>query len=222
CELQVVANSTGFSPDTPALHAPIARITEVPTIFAPVAEGGIMAKAASLDVFHCLRAPGEVSLAGGVFVIVRCDDAETWDLLLGKGHVLSRDGRRAMMYIPRHLLGLEAATSVLDAVVHGRSTGAQQPRPNLDLVVRATRNLLAGSLLEMGGHHHSIDGTAAELVPAAPLGAGVPVPFYLAANRRLVRDVAAGQAICFDDIVVDPTSELLALRRQQDAAFFPV
>jgi predicted homoserine dehydrogenase-like protein len=221
CELQVVANSTGLAPDTPALHAPIARITEVPTIFAPVAEGGIMAKAASLDVFHCLRAPGEVSLAGGVFVIVRCDDAETWDLLLGKGHVLSRDGRRAMMSIPRHLLGLEAATSVLDAVVHARSTGAQQPRPTLDLVVRATRNLRAGGVLEMGGHHHSIDGTAAELVPAAPLGAGVPVPFYLAANRRLVRDVAAGQAICFDDIEVEAHSELLALRRQQDAAFFP-
>lgn len=221
CELLVVANSTGLVPDRKNLHAPIARITEVPTIFAPEAEGGLLARTGTLDVFHCLRGRDEVSLAGGVYVIVRCDDAETWTLLEGKGHIMSRDKRRAMLPIPRHLLGLEAATSVLDAVVHGRSSGAQQPKPVLDLVPRATRTLKAGALLEMGGHHHTMDGTTAELVPAAPLAAGVPVPFYLAANRRLLRDVAAGQPVCFDDIEIDNGSELLALRRGQDAAFFP-
>jgi predicted homoserine dehydrogenase-like protein len=221
CELLVVANSTGLVPDTKALHAPIARIGEVPTMFAARAKGGLLATPGTLDVFHCLRAPDEISLAGGVFVVVRCDDDETWRLLAGKGHILSRDGRHAMLPIPRHLLGLEAATSVLDAAVHGRSSGAQQPKPVLDLVARATRVLKAGSLLEMGGHHHTIDGAAAELVPAAPLGAGVPVPFYLAANRRLVRDVAAGQPVCFDDIEIEPGSELLALRRSQDSHFFP-
>lgn len=221
CELLVVANATGLKPDRKELHAPIARITEVPTVFVPATAGGLLARAGTLDVFHCLRAADEVSLAGGVFVVVRCDDEETWQLLEGKGHVLSRDRSHAMLSIPRHLLGLEAATSVLDAVVHGRSGGAQRPTPVLDLVARATRSLKAGTRLEMGGHHHSIDGTAAELVPAAPLGAGVPVPFYLAANRPLVRDVAAGQPICFDDIAVEPGSELLALRRQQDAHFFP-
>ena len=221
CELLVVANSTGLVPDRKELHAPILRITEVPTAFAPAEAGGVMARTGVLDVFHCLRAPDEISLAGGVFVVVRCEDEETWRLLEGKGHIMSRDRGHAMLPIPRHLLGLEAATSVLDAVVHGRSSGAQQPKPVLDLVARATRTLTAGTRLEMGGHHHTIEGTAAELIPAAPLGAGVPVPFYLAANRTLVRDVAAGQPICFDDIAVDPASELLALRRQQDAAFFP-
>lgn len=221
CELLVVANSTGLVPDRRTLHAPIARINEVPTLFAPESAGGLMVSPGSLDVFHCLRAPDEVSLAGGVFVVVRCDDQETWRLLAGKGHIMSRDCRHAMLPIPRHLLGLEAATSVLDAAVHGRSSGAQQPTPVLDLVARATRELRAGTLLEMGGHHHTMDGTTAELVPAAPLGAGVPVPFYLAANRRLVRDVAAGEPVCFDDIEVEAGSELLALRRSQDAAFFP-
>ncbi|MEJ5989770.1 homoserine dehydrogenase [Ramlibacter sp. PS3R-8] len=221
CELLVVANSTGLVPDRPTLHAPIARITEVPTFFAREGDGGLLASSGSLDVFHCLRAPDEVSLAGGVFVVVRCDDEETWRLLAGKGHIMSRDNRHAMLPIPRHLLGLEAATSVLDAVLHGRSSGAQQPRPVLDLVPRATRTLKAGGLLEMGGHHHTIDGTTAELLPAAALGPGVPVPFYLAANRRLVRDVAAGQPVCFDDIEIETDSELLALRRSQDAHFFP-
>jgi predicted homoserine dehydrogenase-like protein len=72
----------------------------------------------------------------------------------------------------------------------------------------------------MGGHHHTIAGTAAELQTAAPLGDGQPVPFYLAANRLLVRDVTAGATINFADIEIDPASELLALRRLQDACFF--
>jgi len=220
CELLVVANATGLMPDRPQLHAPIARIPEVASLFGSRQEGGLLSQSGRLDVFHCLRAADEASFAGGVFVIVHCEDRETWELLAAKGHLLSRDGQRAMLYLPRHLLGLEAATSVLDAVLHGKSSGAQAPQPRLDLVARSTRALTAGAVLEMGGHHHSIDGTVAELVPAAALSPGVPLPFYLAANRRLVRDVKAGAPICFDDVEIDPASDLLALRQEQDAAFF--
>ncbi len=220
CELLVVANSTGFVPDRADLHAPIARIPEVPTIFGPASEEGLLGREGVLDVFHCLRRPDEASFAGGVFVVVRCDDAETWKLLEEKGHLVSRDGNRAMIFNPRHLLGLEAATSVLEAAVHGRSCGSQSPRPHLDLVARAMRRLVAGSTLAMGGHHHTIDGATAELHPAAPLAAENAVPFYLAANRRLVRDVEAGALITLADIEIDPASELLALRKLQDGHFF--
>lgn len=219
CELLVVANATGLVSDCPGLHAPIARITEAPTLLGLRSEGGLLASAGTLDVFHCLRAPDEVSFAGGVFVIVRCEDRETWQLLAGKGHVLSRDGSRAMLYLPRHLLGLEAATSVLDAVIHGHSSGAIRPEPRLDLIARATQPLTAGTSLHMGGHHHSIEGTEAQLMAAAPLAAGTPLPYYLAANRRLVRNVPVGQPICLDDVEIEAGSELLVLRRQQDAAF---
>lgn len=220
CELLVVANATGFAPDRADLHAPIARIPEVPSFFGPLGEGGLLSSARTLDVFHCLRRADEASFAGGVFVVVRCTDRVTWDLLAAKGHVVSRDGQRAMVYLPRHLLGLEAATSVLDAAVHGRSSGAQAPQPRLDLVARATRRLPAGTVLTMGGHHHTIAGTAAELHAACPLAGTNAVPFYLAANRPLVRDVDAGATIVLDDIELDPQSELLALRRQQDLFFF--
>ncbi len=221
CELQVVANSTGLLPDVPRMHVPIARIPEVASLFGLQREGGLLHQGGSLDVFNCLRAADEASFAGGVFVVVRCDDAETWELLAGKGHLLSRDRGRAMLYLPRHLLGLEAATSVLDAVLHGRSSGAQAPQPRLDLVARATRTLAAGTTLEVVGHHHTIAGTSAELLPAAPLNDGTPLPYYLAGNRRLVRPVRDGELVCLEHVEIDPASELLALRRGQDAAFFP-
>jgi predicted homoserine dehydrogenase-like protein len=220
CELLVVANATGFAPDRADLHAPIARIPEVPSFFGPLGEGGLLSSARALDVFHCLRRADEASFAGGVFVVVRCTDRVTWDLLAAKGHVVSRDGQRAMVYLPRHLLGLEAATSVLDAAVHGRSSGTQAPQPRLDLVARATRRLPAGTVLTMGGHHHTIAGTAAELHAATPLADTNAVPFYLAANRPLARDVEAGATITLADIELDPQSELLALRRLQDQFFF--
>jgi predicted homoserine dehydrogenase-like protein len=220
CELQIVINATGITPDRPDMHAPIARIKEVPDFLAPLSEGGLLSGQHRADVFHCLRRPDEVSFAGGVFVIVRCEDAASWRMLAEKGHILSCSGAAAMLYLPRHLLGLEAATSVLEAAIHGASTGGLEPRPAYDLVARAERNLPAGGMLEMGGHHHTIEGVTAELHPAAPLSAGNAVPFYLAANARLTRSVASGALITADDIDISHAPELTTLRRAQDAAFF--
>jgi predicted homoserine dehydrogenase-like protein len=219
CEMQIVMNATDIAPDRPDFHAPLARIPEVPDILATSADGGLLSGERRADVFHCLRAPDEVSFAGGVFVIVRCDDREAWQLLAEKGHVVSRDGRNAMLYLPRHLLGLEAATSVLEAAMHGVSSGGEEPRPRYDLVARAERDLAAGSILDMGGHHHTIDGVSAELHPATPLAGENAAPFYLAANARLVRDVASGAVITAADIELSHAPELTTLRRDQDAVF---
>ena len=220
CELGVAANALDLDPDIAALHAPIARITEVADVFALRAEGGLLSGTRRLDVFHCLRRPDEVSFAGGVFVVVRCNDSRTWTMLKEKGHVLSRSGATAMLFLPRHLLGVEAATSILDAAIHGLSSGGVEPRHRVDLVARATADLAAGQMLTTGGHHHEMDGGAPELVPASPLAPDAPAPFYLAANRRLARPVAAGKHIVTADLDIDPASVLLKLRREQDAHFF--
>lgn len=220
CELSVVANATGFGVDRPDLHAPIARINEVPTLLTRVEDGGLLSRPGCLDVFHCLRGPDEISFAGGVFVVVRCHDAETWTLLAEKGHIVSRDGSTAMVFVPRHLLGLEAATSILAAAIHGVSEGAAEPAHHVDLVARADVDLAAGTLLAMGGHHHSIAGVSAAILPARSLTDDAPVPFYLAANRRLARSVRKGEPILFGDIAFDGPSELRDLRLRQDARFF--
>ncbi|RTZ41637.1 flagellar biosynthesis protein FlgA [Candidimonas sp. SYP-B2681] len=220
CEMLVVANATGLAPDTPEFHVPILRIPEVPGILRLSAEGGVLADSGKLELFHCLRKPNELSFAGGVFIVVRCHDAPTWDLLAGKGHVVSADQKTALLYIPRHLLGLEAASSVIEAAALGVSSGGSEPRPNQDLVGRATQALSAGAILTMGGHHHSIDHVAPVLMPALPLADESPAPFYLIANRRLRRDVAEGQFICLADVEIEASSVLLELRKYQDNVFF--
>lgn len=220
CELSVVANALELDPDIPTLHAPIMRIGEAPSFLTLKSEGGLLSGSRRLDVFHCLRRPDEVSFAGGVFVVVRCEDRSTWEMLEEKGHVLSRDGSAAMLFLPRHLLGLEAATSILEAAIHGVSSGGIEPRHRVDLVARADRDLPTGHDLAMGGHHHEIAGVSSEIVTARPLTSGSPAPFYLAANRRLARPVVAGGHIVMADLDIDPASVLLTLRREQDAHFF--
>ncbi|HVK91991.1 MAG TPA: flagellar biosynthesis protein FlgA, partial [Mycoplana sp.] len=219
CEMTLVANALDFSADATGFHAPPARVPELADLFAERGEGGLLAGTRRIDVFHHLRLAEEASFAGGVFIIVRCDNAESWEMLAGKGHVVSRSGRTAALYLPRHLLGVEVATSILDAAGLGRSGYGDDYRPRQDLVAVARRDLGAGTLLTMGGHHHSIDGVGAEVRPAAALADDRPAPFYLVADRPLVRDVRAGEAIRLGDVAIDPDSGLLAMRRRQDALF---
>ncbi|WP_134726276.1 flagellar biosynthesis protein FlgA [Paracoccus luteus] len=216
CELTLVANATGLSPDRPDLHAPILRIPEIAGALTTADRGGLLAGAGRLDVFHCLRLSGEASFAGGVFVTVACDDAATWRMLGDKGHILSADGRSAAIALPRHLLGVEVATSVFEAALLGRSSGAERPRPRIDLTAWADIALEPGTLLTAQGHHHSIHGVSGRMTPAGPLGDGAAVPYYLAAGRRVIRRVAAGQAIRVQDLDMGGQSELATIRRNQD------
>lgn len=217
CEMTVVANALGLRPDRPDLHAPIARITEVADFMAPTDDGGLLDTRSCLDVFHCLRLPGEPSFAGGVFVTVACRDSASWDMLREKGHVVAANGRTAMIGLPRHLLGLEAATTVFETALLGLSSGGSRPRPVIDLTAHADHDLPAGTVLTAEGHHHTIRNVSSRMTPAAVLSDDVPIPYYLAAGRRLNRAVSAGQPICCADVELDETSELMRLRVAQDA-----
>ncbi|SNY91631.1 Predicted homoserine dehydrogenase, contains C-terminal SAF domain [Cohaesibacter sp. ES.047] len=219
CEMSIVANACAMDIDRSDFHCPIARIDEVPSILCGVEDGGILSKTGVLDVFHCLREPGEISFAGGVFVIVRCEHADTWSMLADKGHIISRNARTAMLFLPRHLLGLEAATSLLEAGLLDRSSGAMEPKHCFDLVAFADIDLAEGTCLEMGGHHHSINGVSARLVPAGALSGNSPAPFYLASNQRLARAVKAGGYIVMDDLEPFDPTPLTEIRQDQDIRF---
>lgn len=217
CEMVVVANALDMAPDRPDYHAPIARVTELADLMAPAADGGLLTGQGRLDVFNCLRLPGEPSFAGGVFVTVACEDDETWAMLRDKGHVVAQSGRTAMIGLPRHLLGLEAATTVFEAALLGVSSGAERPRPVMDLTAHADADLPAGSLLLAEGHHHTIQNVSGRMTPAQGLSDATPIPYYLLSGRRLKRHVRAGRMILCGDVELETGSELYRLRAAQDA-----
>ncbi|HEY2019700.1 homoserine dehydrogenase [Paraburkholderia sp.] len=199
CEMSVVATNTGLVSDVELLHYPVARTTELADIYALREDGGVLSRAGVIDVFNMLRRPDEASFAGGVFVVVRTHDAPTWAMLAQKGHVVSRNGRYACLYLPYHFMGVETPVTLFEAVLHGRPTGAAQPTQCVVLGGRASADLKAGTVLQMGGHHHDVTGVQAVLLERGSAPADV-APLYLAAHAKLARDVAAGELLTLDDL----------------------
>ncbi|WP_019142312.1 NAD(P)H-dependent oxidoreductase [Noviherbaspirillum massiliense] len=196
CEMNVVANSTGLLPACDALSYPLCRIPELADIFIPKEDGGILERTGVVDVFNCLRRHDEASFGGGVFVVVRCTDDDVWRLLQQKGHVVSRSRKYACIYLPYHLMGLESLMSIFSAVLHQRPSGSNTQKAHAVMAAVAQRDIKAGEILHMGGHHHDIQGMKPVLLPAAR--ARGMAPFYLAANKRLRADVPCGAAISID------------------------
>lgn len=197
CEMNVVSNSTGLTPACDAMSYPLCRIAELADIFIPRADGGILDRDGVVDVFNCLRLPDEASFGGGVFVVVRCTDSEVWETLRQKGHVVSRNGKYACLYLPYHLMGLETPISLFSAVLQGRASGSPAQQVYAVMAAQAQRAFKAGEVLKMGGHHHNIEGMKPLLLPAAQAHR-VHAPFYLAANRKLKVDVAPGDIVSLD------------------------
>lgn len=220
CEMALVANATGLPIARPDFHAPLARTPELPQIYGTRDEGGLLERRGVIDVFNCLRRPDEASFAGGVFVVVELADRRTGDLFAGKGIPVSRDRRRALIYNPSHLLGVEAPISAMAAGRLGHSVLDEGYRPVVDMVARAARDLPAGHVLSIEGNRHAVPAVDTLLLPAAPASGPAPVPYYLAVGRRLKRGVAAGALITCEDIEqASDDSVLLRLRREQDAVF---
>ncbi|MFG6476851.1 homoserine dehydrogenase [Microbacterium sp. P06] len=193
CEMTVVASRTGMTADVEAMHYPVARIDELADIYASIDDGGIVARDGVVDVFSGLRLPGEASFAGGIFAIVRTGDPVTWEILRGKGHVLSRDGRYACIYWPYHFMGVETPLTIHAAV---DSAPALTPAWTTILAARTQDDLPAGTAFAVAGHHHEIAGVAPVMIdPAASVA-----PYYLLDGARLRHAIPAGELVRLEDL----------------------
>ncbi|MGO4319950.1 flagellar biosynthesis protein FlgA, partial [Agrobacterium sp. MCAB5] len=115
------------------VHAAL-RITEIPVAYAEIANGGLFERTETIDLATCLRRPDESGLGGGVFLVVRCDNAYSNHVLVTKGQIANYDETTAVIYRPYHLCGVETSTSLLMAGLLGIDTGSDDYRPRYDLV----------------------------------------------------------------------------------------
>ena len=200
CEMNLVSNVTGLVPSAPRLNYPVAKISELADIFIPEEDGGILKKTGGVDVFCNLRSPDEASFAGGEFIIIKCENETVWELLISKGHVVSRNGKYACIYLPYHYMGLETPISILLGDLVGIGTHPECRQVSVMAGV-AQEDLPKGTVLKVHGHHHSIDGLVPELWEKKD--AEEVAPFYLLNGTTLLKDVKKGQPITKD--VVDLT-----------------
>jgi predicted homoserine dehydrogenase-like protein len=108
---------------------------------------------------------------------------------------------------------------VIAAVLHGRSSGPGDVQPRFDVVGVTTKALPAGTQLAATGHHHKIDGVEGLLVPARRAAGTNPIPFYLMASNRLIREVPAATILTAEMIEPPTGSRLWALRRELEDSF---
>jgi predicted homoserine dehydrogenase-like protein len=216
CEMALVANATGMLPDRPDFHAPMTRTTELPDLYRPRSEGGLLERTGVLDVFNCLRRPDDASFAGGVYVVVEWADARTGALFRGKGIPVSQDGRYGLIYNPSHLLGVEAPITIMAAARLSHSVLDERYRPVADVTARAMRDLPAGHKLDIVGTRHAVPDLEPGLTPARPAAGSNPLPYYMAVGRTLVRPVSKGDAITADCVTQPEGSALWSLRAEQD------
>ena len=196
CEMNLVSNVTGMVPSSPFLSYPIAKTSELANIFIPK-EDGILEKTGVVDVFYNLRGKDEASFCGGEFIIVKCENEKMWDILKGKGHVMSKNGKYCCIYYPYHYMGLETPVSILLGDLMGIGTHPECRQVSVMAGV-AQRDLPKGTVLKVEGHHHSIDGLTPELLERKATGNAAP--FYLLNGAVLLNDVKRGQPVTTDDV----------------------
>jgi len=219
-EMSIVCNHLPeFSPDISSFHCPIARAVEIPDLMCPETMGGLFSGEARIDVINCLRRPDEQSLEGGVYVVVACNDEETWQVLQDKGVPVSRNKKTALIYYPAHYLGFEALFSVLSVGLLGLPTSSPDPRPRYDLVARSVKPMTKGTELQAKGHHHIIEGFEGILLPAQGISAHTQLPYYLADGARLKEDIPAGTLLNADMLERPDDAILWKLREEQDTIF---
>ena len=197
CEMNLVSNVTGLVPTSPFLSYPIAKISELANIFIPKEDGGILDKTGVVDVFYNLRGKDEASFCGGEFIIVKCENEKMWDILKGKGHVMSKNDKYCCIYYPYHYMGMETPASIILGDFLGVGTHTECRQVSV-LAGVADTDLKKGTVFTVHGHHHEIDGLTPELLERKAVGNAAP--FYLLNGSVLLNDVKKGDPVTMDDV----------------------
>ncbi|MBN1263994.1 MAG: hypothetical protein JXA25_00770 [Anaerolineales bacterium] len=202
-EMACAANATGCRPMRRGMIGPEADLETAPQIFALEEDGGLS------------RFPGNVdfvqgsALAGGVFVVVRVEDARIRSdlqyLKVGKG-------KYYVFFRPYHLWFLEAPVSLARAVLYREVWMEPLDRPVAEVLTVAKRDLVPGETLEGAGGYtcYGLIDLAEEAQRLHALPAG------LSTGAKVVRPVRQGEILTWDDVTVEESSTVVRLRREQD------
>lgn len=214
-ELAIAANTTGLCPDIPATHTPALYIRELPEVFCPMAEGGILSQRGVIDCVTCLREPHEAGLGGGVFIVVACENDYSRHILHTKGLIPNNRGTAAVIYRPYHLCGVETPYTILRAALQRVGLSQTLPRPLLDVVAQTRRELDGDTII---GDDHSPD-LLALMQPAQAIRSDHALPLHMANGNRLRHSLTAETTIQTMHVQEPQASVLWRLRREQDARF---
>ena len=216
-ESTAVSNATGLAVPSNGLQYPPASVEDIPYVTRPVGEGGVLEKKGMVEVISSLEKDGHripYDIRMGVWVTVEGEtDYIRYCFEEYNAHT-DPTGRYFTLYKRWHLIGLEVGMSVASVALRGEPTGVPQGW-NADVVATAKRDLRPGDLLD-GEGGYTVWG---KLLPAATSRSLRGLPLGLAHSARVVRPVAKGQALSWDDVEMDTTTHAYRVRREMEAMF---
>lgn len=211
-ESAAIANCCGLDAPAGGLLFPPGSIDDVPTLARPRSEGGVLDHKGMVEVISCLREDGSPiahDIRKGVWVCFEADTDYLRNCFEEYNVVTDPSGRYMVNYKRWHLIGLELPYSVASVGIRGEATGCAREF-RADVAAIAKRDLAAGEMLDGEGGFTVSGG----LRPAKLSVENGYVPLGLAHQVKLVRPVAEGQAVRWDDITIDTTTDAYRLRKE--------
>ena len=218
-ESTAVSNATGLSVPSNGLLYPPASVEDIPYVTRPISEGGVLERKGMVEVISSLEADGRkipYDIRMGVWVTVEAETDYIKNCFEEYNAHTDPSGRYFTLYKRWHLIGLEVGVSVASVALRQEPTGVAT-HWNADVVATAKRDLRPGELLD-GEGGYTVWG---KLLPAATSKKMGGLPLGLAHGVKVVRPVAKGQCLSWDDVAMDTTTHAYQIRREMENVFIP-
>ena len=216
-ETSAVCNATGLTPAPGGLLYPPGSVDEIASLMRPRAEGGVLHHKGQVEVISSLTEEGKpipYDIRFGVWVVFEGETEYIRRCFMEYGVKTDPSSRYACMYKRWHLIGLEVGISVASVGLRGEPTGCATGW-RADAVAVAKRDLKPGEILDGEGGYTVLG----RLMPAADSLAQACLPLGLAHGWKLLRPVAAGQALSWSDVAFDANATAVRVRREMEALY---
>jgi len=216
-ESTAVSNATGLGVPSNGLLYPPASVEDIPYVTRPISEGGVLERKGMVEVISSLEADGRqipYDIRMGVWVTVEAETDYIKNCFEEYNAHTDPSGRYFTLYKRWHLIGLEVGVSVANVALRNEPTGVAT-HWNADVVATAKRDLRPGELLD-GEGGYTVWG---KLLPAATSKKMGGLPLGLAHGVKVVRPVAKGQSLSWDDVAIDATTHAYKIRREMEAGY---
>ena len=216
-ESTAVSNATGLGVPSNGLLYPPASVEDIPYVTRPRSEGGVLERKGMVEVISSLETDGRTipyDIRMGVWVTVEAETEYIKNCFEEYNAHTDPSGRYFTLYKRWHLIGLEVGMSVASVALRGEPTGVATSW-NADVVATAKRDLRPGDTLD-GEGGYTVWG---KLLPAATSKRIGGVPLGLAHGIKVVRAVAKGQPVTWQDVAMDTSIRAYQLRQEMEAAY---
>ena len=215
-ESTAVANATGLGVPSNGLLYPPASVEDIPFVTRPISEGGVLERKGMVEVISSLEPDGRkipYDIRMGVWVTVEGETEYIRNCFEEYNAHTDPSGRYFTLYKRWHLIGLEVGVSVASVALRGEPTGVATGW-HADVVATAKRDLKPGEILD-GEGGYTVWG---KLLPATTSLRMGGLPLGLAHGVKVVRPVAQGQSLSWDDVAMDTQTHAYKIRREMESA----